>query len=175
MIPSIKKILFTTDLSHDSRQAFDYAVSLAVQYGATISILHVMEESGWSSKNYARTVLGEDRWEKLRESQEQEARQILIGKKKEGAMIREALAEFCRMAENDHKHSESVLDDIVVARGVVVDEILNTAAERECDLIVMGYHGRGQVEEAILGSTTRRVLRRSKVPVLMVRMTSAGE
>jgi len=34
-------------------------------------------------------------WQKLQENHEQEARQILIGKKKEGAMIREALHEFC--------------------------------------------------------------------------------
>lgn len=37
-------------------------------------------------------------------------------------------------------------------------------------LIVMGYHSRGKLEEAVVGSTTRRVLRRSKIPVLLVRL-----
>ena len=39
MVPDIKKILFTTDLSQESRQALDYAISLATQYGASITIL----------------------------------------------------------------------------------------------------------------------------------------
>ncbi|HSO63140.1 MAG TPA: universal stress protein [Desulfobacterales bacterium] len=37
-------------------------------------------------------------------------------------------------------------------------------------LIVMGYHPRGRLEEAIIGSVSRSVLRRSKVPVLLVRL-----
>ena len=34
----------------------------------------------------------------------------------------------------------------------------------------MGYHVRGPFGEALLGSTTRRVLRRSNIPVLLVRL-----
>jgi nucleotide-binding universal stress UspA family protein len=44
MIPQIKKILFTTDLSKQTRHAFNYAVGLANQYGATLTILYVMED-----------------------------------------------------------------------------------------------------------------------------------
>jgi nucleotide-binding universal stress UspA family protein len=53
---------------------------------------------------------------------------------------------------------------------VVVDEIIHDSEEKNCDLIVMGYHARGALEQAFLGSTTRRVLRRSKIPVLLVRL-----
>jgi nucleotide-binding universal stress UspA family protein len=61
-------------------------------------------------------------------------------------------------------------DETVVTRGSVVDEILAESRDRGCDLIVMGYHVRGKLEEAVLGSTTRRVLRRSKIPVMLVRL-----
>jgi len=44
MIPQIKKILFTTDLSKQTRHAFNYAVGLANQYGASLTILYVMED-----------------------------------------------------------------------------------------------------------------------------------
>jgi nucleotide-binding universal stress UspA family protein len=170
MVPNIKKILFTTDLSQESRQALDYAISLATQYGADITILYVMEESQWSTGDLIKNTLGEERWQQLRESREQEVKQILIGKKKEGALIREALNEFCETAQKDHKECEFIVDDIVVARGVVVDEIIHDSEEKNCDLIVMGYHARGALEQAFLGSTTRRVLRRSKIPVLLVRL-----
>ena len=175
MSPQINRILFPTDLTKVSRQAFDYAISLATQYGASITILYVMEESGWSGGDYAKTIMGEEKWRELRETHEAEARQILIGKKKEGALIREALDDFCRQAEKDHGECDFVMDEIIVTRGVVVDEILGTAVEKDCDLIVMGHHKRGQIGEAVLGSTTRRVLRRSETPVLMVRLKGSDE
>ncbi len=170
MVPQISKILFPTDLSKTSRHAFDYAISQANQYGASITILYVMEESGWTGGNYAKTILGDERWRQLRDAHEAEARQILIGKKKEGALIREALDDFCQEAAQDHQGCEFAMDEIVVTRGVVVDEILVAAEEKNCDLIVMGHHPRGQIGEAVLGSNTRRVLRWSKTPVLVVRL-----
>ena len=170
MVPKISKILFPTNLSKESRHAFDYAISQATQYGASITILHVMEESGGSGGEYAKTFMGEERWQRLREDHETEARQILIGKKKEGALIREALDDFCREAEKAHGECDFVMDEIVITRGVVVDEIVAVAEEKSSDLIVMGHHPRGQIGEAFLGSTTRRVLRRSKTPVLVVRL-----
>ena len=175
MVPEIKKILFTTNLSKESRHAFDYAISLATQYGASITILYVMEESYWSTGDYVKNILGEEKWQQLRDNQEQEARQILIGKKKEGVLIRDALDEFCRDAQKDHKECEFIMDEIVISSGVVVDEIIDAAEQRQCDLIVMGYHVRGHLEEAILGSTPRRVLRRSKIPVMLVRLPADGK
>ena len=43
MIPQIKKILYSTDLSKNSAYAFYYAVDLAQKKGATIVILHAIE------------------------------------------------------------------------------------------------------------------------------------
>ena len=170
MVPEIKKILFATDLSNNSRHAFNYAISAADKYGATITILHVMEEISPSANLHLKNFIGEESWQKLQQSHEQEARQILIGKKKEGAMIREALGKFCEEAQKNLAQFKFMTDDIVVAKGNVVDEILALTQTRGCDLIVMGYHSRGKLEEAVMGSTTRRVLRRSKIPVLLVRL-----
>ena len=166
MAAQIKRLLFTTDLSEISRHAFDYAISLATQYGASISILHVMEASGQAGGDRIKTILGEERWKQLQENHEAEARKILIGKRKEGALIQEAL----EAAEKNYGECDFVMDNIIVAHGVVVDEIIAISQEKQIDVIVMGYHSRGHIEEAFLGSTTRRVLRRSKIPVLMVRL-----
>jgi len=170
MFPEIKKILFATDLSKNSRHAFNYAISAADKYGATITILHVMEEVSPSSSAHLKNFIGEEKWQELQESHEQEARQILIGKKKEGSMIREALNEFCKEVQKNFAHCEIMTDDIIVVRGNVVDEILAETQDRGIDLIVMGYHSRGKLEGAVVGSTTRRVLRRSRMPVLLVRL-----
>ena len=56
-----------------------------------------------------------------------------------------------------------------------MDCILHEAETRGVDLIVMGYHPRGRLEEAIVGSVSRSVLRHAKVPVLLVRLADGAE
>lgn len=175
MIAEIQKILFATDLSAGSRQAFNYAATLAGRQGAGLVILHVMEEQSSSSSAYLKSFLGDQRWQQIKESQENAARQMLIGKQREGALIRETLGEFCEAAKAELGHPQLSTDDIIVTRGNVVDEILAIARDRSCGLIVMGYHTRGKLGEAFLGSTTRRLLRRGQIPVLLVRLPEAGD
>ena len=172
MIPDINHILFTTDLSSNSRQAFGYAVSIGHRFGAKLTLLYVMEEVSPSADVRLKNFIGEDRWQEIKGSQEEEARKVLIGKKREGSVIRQALDEFCEQCQNESDVDIKV-DQVNVVRGYVVDEILAEAQRIGCDLIVMGYHVRGKLEEAVLGSTTRKVLRRSRIPVMMVQLVDA--
>jgi nucleotide-binding universal stress UspA family protein len=170
MIPQIKKILFTTDLSRQTQYAFNYAMGLASLYGASLTILYVMEDVSVPQSANLQGFIGDERWEELRQSHEQEARQILIGKKREGAMIREALGDLLTAAQKDLSDKTLHADEIVVTQGDTVDCILAEAEGRQVDLIVMGYHPRGRLEEAIVGSVSHSVLRRVHVPVLLVRL-----
>jgi nucleotide-binding universal stress UspA family protein len=169
-IPQIKKILFTTDLSKQTRLAFNFAVGLANQYGAALTILYVMEDISPAQSANLQGFIGDERWEELRQSHEQEIRQILIGKKREGSMIREALREMFTAAQKNLAEKNLRSDEIVVTQGDVVDCILQEAGARQVDMIVMGYHTRGRLEEAIVGSVSRSVLRRANVPVLLIKL-----
>ena len=173
MVPDIKKILFTTNLSPNARKAFDYAVSLADRYDAVITVLHVMEEVSHSSDLHIKSFLGEEKWQVLQGNHEQEAKKNLIGKRRGGAMIKTALGEFCAAGQKEHDGCEFMTDETIVTRGNIVDEILAVSGDKGCDIIVMGYHDRGKLGEAVLGSTTRRVLRRSNIPVMLVRLPEA--
>ncbi len=133
MVPQISKILFATDLSPNSRAAFDYAVSLANSYGAVITVLHLMEEVSHASSVHIQTFLGQEKWQELQQAHEQEAKQILIGKRREGAMIKAALEEFCEEVKKDHDDCEFMTDETVVTRGNVVEEILAVSRDRGCD------------------------------------------
>jgi nucleotide-binding universal stress UspA family protein len=55
-----------------------------------------------------------------------------------------------------------------VATGEPAQEIIKAAGRRRADLIVMGTHGVHGIDRILLGSTTARVLTRTKVPVLAV-------
>ncbi len=170
MVPEIKKVLFTTDLSPRSQHAFNHAAAIAAKHNAGLVILHVREEVSPSATSHLQGFLGEERYKQLTESQQNQAQQVLIGKKREGSLVREALGEFCDAAAAELTGCEFTTDEILVASGNVVEEILAVVESQDCDLVVMGHQVRGKFGEAFLGSTSRRVLRHCKVPVLLVRL-----
>lgn len=163
----IKKILYATDLSESAREAFAYAVSLANAYGASITILHVLFKVP-NVDAIASFYVGHDEWQKIKQRTVDDARQALIGKKRENVAIQEILATFSETATAAADSPESITDEIIIKKGKPEEQILKQAEERNCDLIVMGSHGHGVIEEAVIGSTARKVLRRAKVPVLVV-------
>ena len=56
-----------------------------------------------------------------------------------------------------------------IERNVIYEGIIETAEAENCDLIVMGSHGRQGVKALILGSVAQKVLTHAKVPVLIVK------
>jgi nucleotide-binding universal stress UspA family protein len=50
----------------------------------------------------------------------------------------------------------------------MVDEILKTADRLKSDMIIMGAHGKGILRHTFLGTVPDKVLRRSRIPVLVV-------
>jgi nucleotide-binding universal stress UspA family protein len=165
----IKKILYPTDLSEYARKAFAYAVSLANQYNASITILHVIIDN---TDMYSGIVnyVGKEKWDQIRNEYVENAREILIGKKRENIPVQEILALFCKEAQKKYGDQGFVMDEIVVAKGNPALEIVKQSEERDCDVIVMGSHGHGGLMDTMLGSTTQKVLRKSKKPVLIVKI-----
>lgn len=56
----------------------------------------------------------------------------------------------------------------LVAGGVPADELLRISQELGADLLVMGSIGRSGLSKFLLGSVAEKVVRHSKVPVLLV-------
>ena len=166
----VKKILYATDLSENARYAFAYAVSLADLYNAAITIIHVLPEVPTLLDQSVIGYISAERWEEIKSQQLDEAKEALIGKKREHLAIKEALHQFSEDVKQQQKGDGFTTDEIIVERGNPVEEIIKSAEERNCDLVVMGTHGQGTLADVMLGSTARRVIRRSKMPVLVVRL-----
>jgi len=62
----------------------------------------------------------------------------------------------------------TVVDDYVVVAGEPAPSIERTAMQRNCDLIVVGSHGRRGLDRLVLGSVAEAVIRKSALPVLVV-------
>jgi nucleotide-binding universal stress UspA family protein len=171
----VKKILYATDLSENARYAFAYAVSLADLYNAAIVIIHVLPEIPDRIDKNIVGYISAERWEEIKSQNVDETRQALIGKRRDHLSIKDALHQFSENVKEGHDGTGFVTDDIVVARGNPVEEILKSAEKMKCDIIVMGTHGHGTLADAMMGSTARRVLRRSRKPVLVVRLPDDGD
>jgi nucleotide-binding universal stress UspA family protein len=172
----VKKILYATDLSESARYAFAYALSLAKLYGARITFLHVLPEVSEVMDSHIIGYISEDRWEEIKAQHSSDAREALIGKKRDSAAAKAVLDQFSEVdqfsedAKNGQEGSDFLTDEVIVEKGNPVEQILKQAEDKNCDLIVMGTHGQGTLADVMIGSTARRVLRRSKKPVLVVRL-----
>jgi len=166
----IKKILYATDLSENARYAFAYAVNLADLYGARIIFLHVLPEVPDLLDANVIGYISADQWEAIKARHLNEAREALIGKRRDLGAVKAVLHQFCKDAKARNENLDIAADEVLVKHGNPVEQILRQAEEKDCDLIVMGTHGTGSLADAMLGSTARRVIRRSKKPVLVVRL-----
>ena len=72
-----------------------------------------------------------------------------------------------REVKDPKKHEERV-SSILVHEGDAVDEILKAADRLKSDIIIMGAHGKGILSHTFLGTVPDKVLRRSRIPVLVV-------
>jgi nucleotide-binding universal stress UspA family protein len=151
----IKHILYTTDFSEDARYAFAYAARIANQFQAKLTLLHVIREELLDLLIFD---VGVDRSGSV-------PKRLSIEKEH----LQKAKKAFIEKAKTEYGWEATGVDDIVVEKGNPVQMILRVAAERDCDFIVMGIKGRGAIEDAMMGDTVRRVLRRSNRPVLVLR------
>lgn len=165
MLPDIKRILYATDLSEDSRNAFGYAVALAERFDAAITLFHVIEDFSPSSTARLIDYLGE---QGLAEIQKRRTAEFI-------QTVKERMASFCKDMGVETPECRLRVDEMEAGHGHAAEEIVRLADNGRFDLIVMGTQGAGGVTEALMGSTARRVVRRSRVPVLTVRLPEGGD
>ncbi|MFK5926226.1 MAG: universal stress protein [Desulfuromusa sp.] len=158
MLPFYKKILVTSDLTPNSEFAFKHAVMLGRRNDAKIYLLHVLPQVDSSMRGYISSILGENNLEELEKNNMQKAKDDL--KQELDAFAKRELANFpedlARFAGTE------------VEIGHPVIKILETAARLDVDLIVMGTHGKGMIEQAFLGSVAEKVLKKSTRPVFVI-------
>ena len=161
-----KKILFATDLSNNCKHAFAYAANMAARYEGGITLLHVLESVPESLDSRLKGLLGKEQWEMLHSKHEHDARATLIGKKSELATIHQALDTFSDGAQSEE--CRYAVENILVKDGHVVDTILETAQEEECDLIVLGSNKTMFTDSKSIGHRIKSILKRSRIPVMMI-------
>ena len=158
MIPQIKKLLYSTDLSKNSAYAFFYATDMAKRYGADIVILHAVEPIPH--------VYTEGGARLLRSIEKQQQHS-------DAGDIQQRVREFCTRIENQAGFScANLVTKILTPLGYPVEEILKAADDEGCDAIILGTHGKGFLRQTFLGSVSVSVLERTRKPVFIIPLPS---
>ena len=143
---ALKSVLVATDFSDTSDVALRYGKALAAAFGASLHVLHVVQEpfaQPWAVEAYGFSLTAlQDEW--LREAK---------------ARIEQTLT-----AEERTQYRAS----LITIMGHPVVEILKYADDHALDLIVIGTHGRGPLGHMVMGSVAERVVRKARCPVLTV-------
>lgn len=144
---ALTHVLVPTDFSETSSVALRYGKALAHAFGATLHVVHVVQEpfaQPWAVEAYGFSLAT------LQEDWVREARTRL-----EQTLTPEERAKYRA--------------ELLTVLGHPVVEILKYAEEHPIDLIVIGTHGRGPLGHMVMGSTAERVVRKAPCPVLTVR------
>ena len=141
-----KTILFPTDFSDVSKAALKYIKQLKEGGAETVILLHVIDQRSISAIDQADGVNAPEL-----------EREILAGADKEMKEMEKELKETGFKVKT------------LLQRGFPLREILKVEEEEDVSMIVIGSHGKSNLEEMFLGSVSEKVARKCKKPVLIVK------
>jgi nucleotide-binding universal stress UspA family protein len=142
-----RRILCAVDFSESSLDALAYAINMAEEADAQLTLLHVVELPPVLFEEPTMPALDLSR---VREAAATDARRRLH------ELIPAQARSYCAV-------------DTAVVEGRAYRELLRQATERRSDLIVMGVQGRSALDLLVFGSTTHHGIRGAACPVLIVR------
>lgn len=137
---TFEQVLVPVDFSDCSLDALEYGIQIAKDFGAALSLLHVLEPVAYDDDHM---LVQQDL---LKSKIDSQFKPYVDAIQSTGISVREA-----------------------VCGGDPTDTILDWAGAKNCDLIVMGTHGRRGISHVLRGSVAEGVLRRAPCPVLAVR------
>ena len=147
----VKRVLVPTDFSATADAALDYASLVAERFGASIQLLHVLDDPFVSEGLTAEAYISEA--------------PVL-----RSALLRDAQS---RLAHRSAAQKGGIPIEGEVLFGYGAKTIAEYSRTRGADIIVMGTHGRTGIAHAMLGSVAERLVRIAPCPVLTVRHPKA--
>ncbi|MCS7013454.1 MAG: universal stress protein [Chloroherpetonaceae bacterium] len=138
---AIKKILCPIDFSEVSHNAILYGKEFACAMGAELILLHVVEPVTMTAET--------------------------VPYVSEVELERNAKEELSMLVQKECPSTLTVRQ--LVKIGLAPDTIIRVAEEEDVDLLIMGSHGRSGLSRLLLGSVTEAVMRRAKLPILVVK------
>jgi nucleotide-binding universal stress UspA family protein len=144
-----RRILVPVDGSSTSRRGLEAAIHMASLTGATVRLVHVIDELVFATGFEPAATYEHD---------------VLPRIRRNGARV---LEEARGLVAAAGIAVDTVLSECFARR--TADVILDAAKDWKADFIVIGTHGRRGINRLLLGSDAEDVLRGASVPILLVR------
>jgi nucleotide-binding universal stress UspA family protein len=144
---ALKDILVATDFGEPADAALTYGRELARTYGATLHVLHIVDDV------YLR--LGGDAYVAVLPELQRDA-ELAAQQRLDALLI-------------DNDPQPLPVRKVTVTSAAPATAIVDYAKANGIDLIVVGTHGRRAVAHLLMGSVAERVVRTAPCPVLTVR------
>lgn len=141
-----KRILYPTDFSDVSKKAMDYIQQLKDGGAERVLVLHVIDQRGLQALEQYASAKSLELERRIMNDAKQDLQALKDELKKSGFAV-----------------------ETRIERGVPVREILKAEAEENPSVIVIGSHGKSNLEEMFLGSVSEKVARKCKSPVLIIK------
>lgn len=141
----ITKIMIATDGSKAAENIADFGIEIAKYSGAKVYAVYVIDLT------FLDSILMDESW------------------------VKNAYEHFERVGREainyieENAKTAGIETVPILLKGHPAEKILDFAEEQKVDMIVMGSTGKSEVERFMLGSVSEKVVRNSKVPVLVAR------
>jgi nucleotide-binding universal stress UspA family protein len=151
----INRILVATDASAASNRALEMAAQLAEQYKADLLIIHVIRDMQIPFE--------------IKEIPELESDTIESFATARDEIMRKVAESVLRDAKQKAEKAGASKVQTTIGTGDPATSILDIAARRKADMIVIGTRGLGKIKGQILGSVSRKVTNNAETSCLIVR------
>jgi len=142
----IKNVLVATDFSEPSKSALDYGRDVARAYGATLHVIHVVDDI---LARYSTDI----------------SATLLVGTLE--SIEASASSDLDALITNDDRRALRA-HTVVFTSVAAAETIVEYAKTEAIDVIVIGTHGRSGLAHVFMGSVAERVVRLAPCPVLTV-------
>jgi nucleotide-binding universal stress UspA family protein len=149
-----KKVLIALDYDSTSQKVAEAGYSMAEAMKAEVFLLHIIADATYYSALEYSPITG------FAGNMDMSNLQL-----NSIDALKNATRQFL---EKTKHHLGDKTITILVKEGDFADSILATAKEILADFIVIGSHSRNWIENMLMGSVTEKVLRHSKIPVLII-------
>jgi universal stress protein A len=139
----VKRILVPTDLTNESDRAVEFGLVLAKLFGAHLTLLHVYQDPSYAVEY----VLGPHDSDRAQQ---------------ERTYFEKTLKATAEDVRKEYADCDSEFRD-----GVPCEEIINTAKERDIDLIIISTHHYNWLTRLACGSDAELILRNAPCPILI--------
>lgn len=160
MLPKIKTILYATGMGAGAPHVFRYALTMAKQHDAQIVAVSAIETLSEFAQNLVAPYIPLEQRENIHHEAHQNSKEKL----------QKRVSQLCEKECNNDQQCIQRLIDIRIEDGSPAQAVLKVAEEINPDLIIMGSHRHTALGDAILGTTTSKVLHSTTTPVMVVRI-----